>query len=782
MNIPLILLIFAGLAGTYLGFKHKDPSMKLGSCFFDKLATPLYTFLNEYYSNSILNIDKIADDHIICNIPHKEIYATSIQSTSSIEKFLDKETIDMLFRQYKKINTAYFYYVLHKNHQYQRQYIFTPNRNIVKNIADFYGQPLLSGEEIANALLTLYTQNSYKIYNKQIIENIKINFNKYGQEPEFMAFKKIAREATFKAFSNLDLYQAYQELEVNTSKLTQLFTLPFTGSIWMYFNFNQDRIKNHIARLISIAKLIGKKEYFIQLQKDYETNEQDLLLINGIMLLKEYQEEIVGNLSTYLKIRTISKDLAQKDIIQKTPIKFRDTEFDYLVKADYLYNFIASIHKQPAKHPDITGIDKSGSFINYSFSEENDNPHFCIIAKPGSGKSVSKQKIITQMIDLDFNSGYAKELGKSVKVRDYDIGFSDEKLVNLIKNNKDNNVAHIENTIYDFQYNIASIDFDQSPEEIDADIEFNIDLASITLQSLNSEPLNIAESAKMKQIIYQTYLNNTFGNYRINDILKTHPKSYEKLIKLNYTNNTYLKEIKEKEYSFLQKPILQDIISSARIQSKNQQISQDERNSYAKLAIKLSDIEQIGLFNTFDKIDIKNADFISMDLNNFKDSPYFVPIYLSIFQKTYLKDREYAIHCRRNNKPSPKLLYLLEEAKNFFRVPYFEIMLEKITLEARKYNVHLGFIVQNINHIPVGIIRNIDTRMFLLRPDKKEETVAEIKESAIEVNDNIIKAINQTEKYEICVIYSNGVFHIKLPISDNELAIFNTNPNIIKET
>ncbi|HEE6715465.1 TPA: hypothetical protein R7188_001804, partial [Campylobacter coli] len=112
----------------------------------------------------------------------------------------------------------------------------------------------------------------------------------------------------------------------------------------------------------------------------------------------------------------------------KNPIKYRDIEFDYIVEKNYLYNFFASVHKKNIKNPDIYGIDKNGAFVNYSFSKENFNAHSCIIAKSGSGKSVSKQKIIAQMIGLNFSNGECSNLGKNagnVRLRSYDIGFSD---------------------------------------------------------------------------------------------------------------------------------------------------------------------------------------------------------------------------------------------------------------------------------------------------------------------------------------------------------------------
>ncbi|RTJ13523.1 ATP-binding protein [Campylobacter jejuni] len=56
-------------------------------------------------------------------------------------------------------------------------------------------------------------------------------------------------------------------------------------------------------------------------------------------------------------------------------------------------------------------------------------------------------------------------------------------------------------------------------------------------------------------------------------------------------------------------------------------------------------------------------------------------------------------------------------------------MFEKIAFESRKYGVHLCFIVQDADHIPKRILKNLDTRIFMLSPLKKLEAINEAKEN-----------------------------------------------------
>lgn len=782
MNLPLIVLGALGVFGLYKGMKKKDPSIELGTCFFDRVASPIYNLLRTYYSNSGFMIDMIKEDSVLCNTPYSELYGVVLEGNDNTLNFLDKTTIDTMFRDFKKQDDSYFFYVLHNQGLFQKQYIFSHNKTLLKTIASYYDLQLMSGESIANAIVDLYLQNSYSISNKKLIPHISVDFKQADDsEPSYMAFKKIARQSVYNELKSVDLFQSYKLLEgVSKSDIQSLFKSNFEGALWIYVDISQKRLENYISKLITISKWTGTKKHFTDLKQAYSSGDGQYALVNSVLMLKKYDEETVGSLGNYTKSAFIQKELFRRKTLQKTPLKYRDTEFDYMVDSAYLQNFITTVHKKQAKNPDIFGLDKNKAFVNYSFSEENDNPHSVIIAKSGSGKSFSKQKIMSQMIDLDFITGEAKNLGNhGVKIRSYDVGFSDEAFVNFVKSNPKNKVAHINSTFASFSYNIVNINMGASLDEIKADVQFASDLMSVILESQNSKPLNISEAALFRSTLELIYEEQNFQRYRVRHIEQTHPELTEELLSLGYEKNTFLLDIREEKFDFLKRPLLGDITKYARVQSSNQQLKEDERHYYASLAQKCSDIEKLEIFSRFDKVDVADTDFLSMDLNNFKESSLFTPIFLSIFQKTYLKDRDFALYCKRTQKKAPKLYYPIEESKNFFRIAYFEVMLEKLALEARKYNVHLCFIAQNAEHIPEGILKNIDTRIFLLRPDKKIEVIGEV-EKYLHPPKKVIESLSSTDKYELCIWYSSGVFNLKFKIEPEEFEVFNTNPNIIK--
>ena len=301
-------------------------------------------------------------------------------------------------------------------------------------------------------------------------------------------------------------------------------------------------------------------------------------------------------------------------------------------------------------------------------------------------------------------------------------------------------------------------------------------MISIILEAQNSTALNSVEQSFFEELTRRLYRTKEYQRYRVRDLKNTHQELYEKLLELGYENSTFLQDLKEKEFEFLKTPLLIDLVKEANKEAQNMQIKENDRKDYAELARKLDSIEKLGLFSNFDKINIKDADIISMDLNNFKGNSLFVPIFLSIFQKTYYKDREYALKLKREGKACPKLFYAIEEAKNFFRVPYFATMYDELAREARKYNVHLCFITQDAEDIPKKTLKNLDTRIIMLEPSKKLETIEEFK-SALNISKSVEIALINTEHYEMCVWYSKGIFHMKFEITPEEMQIFSTNPN-----
>ncbi|ECL7251361.1 hypothetical protein FTT09_08615, partial [Campylobacter jejuni] len=207
MNIALLTLSGLALAGTYFGFKKKDPNTNISSCFFDKLATPLYTLFNEYHSNSLLLIDSIKESSILCNTPYSELFGIEISSYSTLPNYINSNEIDSLISNLKENNDAFFYYVLQKQEKFQKQYILSYNKTLIKILASYFGVNLLSGVELCNIIYNQYLQNNFYEEDKKLKTALTIQKNTELSEPEFMIFKRLAKQAIRKNYNDIEIFQ-----------------------------------------------------------------------------------------------------------------------------------------------------------------------------------------------------------------------------------------------------------------------------------------------------------------------------------------------------------------------------------------------------------------------------------------------------------------------------------------------------------------------------------------------------------------------------------------------
>ena len=645
----------------------------------------------------------------------------------------------------------------------------------MQTIADKFSLKLLSGEELANIVLDLFLQNNFYIENKDIHRTIELNFNsKY--ESNYRVFSKLARENIYQNLNRTDLYQSYKSVEnVDKTNIQQLYKMNFSGAIWTYFDISRRSVENYISRLINTAKWTGKKQIFMDLKTAYDTGAERFAIVNSTAHFKEIDESILGTFGTSLKVNFLKKDIFKKNSLQKTPLKFRDSEYDFLVPESFVANYISCVHKARTRKADFWGFDKNGGFTNYSFAADNDNPHAIIVANTGAGKSYTLQKIITSMIDVNYETHKAENLGKDkVVVRYYDIGFSNAKLIEFLKENKENSLIHVESDFANFSYNLVNLD-ESSNEAFEGDLMFSADLVSLILSSqAGAEPLTLNEFSTYKEILRDIYTGKVERQrYRILNIKNSKLKN--RLLAAGYAATEELINLPE-QYNFLKKPLLEEVIKRAELQAQNQQIQSDDRAVFDSLRRKLDSIKKLNYFSDFDTEDATIADFLSMDLNNYKENSLFVPIFVSVFQKTYMKDRAYAIKRKAEGKSVSKKLYILEESPNFFRVPYFCVMIEKLALEARKYGVHLILIAQLAEQLPSNILKVADTRILMTSPDKKSDLIASLK-ATLNPDEKIIKRVEETDKYEMCIWYSKGVFNLKLQISEFENRLFNSDPN-----
>jgi len=787
MDFQTIMFSSVAAAGT-IGIMNKyDKNLSLPSCFFDKILIPVNNLLNKRISEDILEIIAINDDNIEINTFHKKLYAIELSGNDTIEQPLSELTLDNLYEYASKNTKGYFYQAILKDKNYQKQYLFSYSLDLLEIIGKTLDINILSGKEIVDVLFDLFLDNSFYIQDKQLHRQLNIGEDTtVSYLPIKNTFNKILKNNVYENLNTVNVYSA-SKIKNSKSKINynSLYELDFTGVIWGYYDFNKDRSLTYARNILDQRKFYGGKEPFVNYEQDIEKGMEKVITVNFELISKDITLSTLNKISELLNISFSQKKNKIADTLAKTPLKYRDTRFDLPANITFLNNRITSVHKRASKSPDFFGEDTKKSHVNFSFSADNDNPHSLVVAPTGSGKSVAKQKIISQMIEIDFKTGFARKLGldsNQYGIRNFDIGGSDKPTFDLISSNKQNNVGEIKGRLKDFSFNLLNFELDENNEPIVEDIQFSSDLISMVLESQSPDftsenvGLNIQEVGKFKEIVKYIYKSGEYQEFKVRRLKEKRFDLYNKLLELGYVDNTKLKDIKEEEYSFLKVPLLSDVIKIANIKKTNQQISNKEREGYSNLYEKLSDVDSLEYFSDYDNLKISDTAYLYAELNNIKESSLFVPMFFGIFWKVYIKDRDRALKLKYQGKTLPKLIYVIEESSNYFRFKTFEVMFEKLVYEARKYNIHMMFIIQNVEEIPYTIFKNINTRIFLFPPDQKEDIISYIKNN-LKAPSKVVKTMQVSKQYNLIIWYNKGVINMNLIYSKEEFKCFSTNPN-----
>lgn len=783
-----LVLATTGLAIANYSLGKSDKNISFKNCLYEKVAIPILNLFDKKAINDTLEVLEIKENYIVVNTQHKTLYAIELSGFDTIEQFVNDLTLTNLYDFASKDPKGYFYQAIFKDESYQKQYLFSYSKDVVEIIAKSLKIKLLKGVQIVDVLFDLFLDNSYYLKSKKMYKQLNIGEDTtVSYFPIEKTFNKIIRNNVYNNLKQLRVYSGYKlNKKMDKVNYNALYELDFKGVIWGYYDFNKERVLQYVENKLNQRKFYGGKEPFIALQQHFEQAGEKGVIVNFEYLSKDSTLSTLNKISEILGVSFEIKRNKLVNTIAKTPIKYRDTRFDLPTSLEFLNSRIGCVHKKTANKPDFYGYDTKEAHINYSFAEENSAPHSIFIAPTGSGKSVAKQKMTAQMLELDFVSGYAPALGLvggKYGIRNFDVGYSDYPTFKKIQSNKKNDVGEIKGDLKDFKFNVLNIEFDENGEPMVEDMQFSSDLISMILesQSANSSTngLTIEETGLLKEVLRKLYKTGDYEKHKLRYIKYSHSETYAELLELGYNDTNKLEDIKDEKYSYFKTPLLSDVVKYASIQKNNEQLDKIERSIYSTLEVKLSSIDKLEYFSTYDTLKISDTAYLYTELNSIKESKLFVPIFFGIFWKIYIKDRNRAVKLMRQNKLRPKLIYELEESSNFFRFPTFITMFEKLVYEARKYNIHLMFILQNAEDVPTAIMKNINTRMFLFPPEQKSDIIAYISD-AYKPSQKVIETMEKSREHNLIIWYFKGIISMRFDYADGELGFFSTNPNEIR--
>lgn len=306
MEVGTIIIIFLLLfIFTRSYYNNKKINKKyLPTCFLDKIITPFSSIYDLWHPNNILNVDYINKFGLTINSEQKDLYILEIKDF----KKLDAKVICELNSKYSNDKKGFFYQAILKDGTYQKQYIFSYSKKLLETISKNVGASILTGEE------------SLKVLKKVVfLDNKK----------EKLDINTALANAKSTLTSEFEVYQGYKAKHGHIDDVYHKLTnTKIKGIIWGYYDFYQNRVQGYLSNNLN--------------KQDIDIFDKNLVIINFILISKNITKEEINQISNIYNISLVKKSIDYSQIILKTPLKYRDVEWDLLVNLDYLSSqFIA---------------------------------------------------------------------------------------------------------------------------------------------------------------------------------------------------------------------------------------------------------------------------------------------------------------------------------------------------------------------------------------------------------------------------------------------------------
>jgi energy-coupling factor transporter ATP-binding protein EcfA2 len=747
--------------------------------YFEKLGYFLFDLFLAHASNSTLVAEGFDYDDPKClkvNTLLQNLYCIELTSSGNIQNYLSKTTLDNIYTTYKDESFGSIVWALYKKDSYQKNYIFSYDKKLLELIAYDLDVKFVDSIEMLNVLYDLFLNNDYKIENNNIKREISIDESiKY--ETMAYSFSKIIQDDIYKNLKNIDVYQAFKYYDSKEAvNLNELFSLEFEGAVWSYIDFSKSKVLSALNSRIRHARVVGEHAPFLDLKSEYEANSVQLLVMNSVLFLKQGDRNSASRIGNKLKIDFKPKSLFSKDLIRYTLLKKRDTYWDMLVDREFLDNYISVVHKKNVSNPDFCAIDLNNSFWNYAFTNATDtdinkNAHILLIGVTGSGKTTNTNKMFAQIMGYESDTKRANL--ESVHYRDFDVKKSGLPLANLV--GKKNSVDKIIADLNSFRYNILSVQKNDDGSLDLNDIARNSLLVSLVLESINNYKDKTGLSSKEESFfmasVIEIYENKKYETDYIEEISSEYKEYYEKILALGYKPTQRLSEVQEDGFDHFKVPKLRHLLKHLQV-LKEDTNDQDSAAVASSLYTKLKVLQTQNIFSHYDSVNIKNSQYLYMDFDLVKDLPHYIPIFVAIFTRVFTIDKHNQRRLASMGLERPRIYYHFAEAANLFYQPSFELLLKKLTNEARSDKITIMFSTQLLDQVPEYITKQVGNLIVTFPSSNKKEAHVNELVSKLSLKSDAKKLLLKTPEYGMAIINEHNINIVKQQISEDEILLF----------
>ena len=760
-----------------------------------------YKYNNSYiHFDNIFFVKEVKDNHIVMS-GNKKLYGLSLTSTEDVPHFLNNISQTAMEFLYEKDAQLYVFFtkneVIDSDIKLVNNYIFSKNELLLRRIASSVPSKILTGNKIIEAIFNIVDYNNY--YIEKDIYKLKplIDFSFSNDELDIAGFnfKRMFSEAVYKNAIDYKLFQLTgASKSFDNFNIHKILKSDFRGYIHIYLNFNYYAIKSKINMLYNEISKFEKNKHI----RDAFSNFRELIdkkefstpfVVSNVLALinKESAFETAKHIANTFNSNIIEKKIFKKDILYRTPILERDIDFDFFAYPKDFSRIISTFEKENnfnTKNPiNITGKNLIGNYTTFSFSESNP-PHAIIFAKSRSGKSFFLQKVIAQTMRYDAKENIAHKIDE-LKIRYFDKGLSAIKFVSKLQEQYPSKIQSIVSFEH-LYFNFFDLETNELGKVNETDFIFSLSIINIFLELNKTNVINAEEEFHLKEAVNTLFYKKDYQGVPLNVLEKIEGfkpvinKIYQKYPSMQYKNSTTkdLMNMNDKEFDFLTKPRISDIINYLELKKRNSFISDIQKKVIENLLSKLYLINAIEKFQYYSLFNVKDANFFYLDIDEIEKlgEKMFVPIFWFLFYKFYKLDLQNAIKRRvKENKRGIPAFYLIEEAHNYMKYPSLEGFFESLSREAAKYNIHLIFVTQFISDLPDKVIGNLGNKVIL--PALAENSVEQIKELEkiwVKKPEYIEFFKENRESYLSFIEYDGGLFTLKPVITKEEAWLFDS--------
>lgn len=768
------------------------------------LLSPLWQYYKVLNLNRVLSIKKINSKGIHLyggNENSDKLYVIKLVHDYDIFKPID---FSELKRTLKYESTSQLVHFFVKQDIYEMGYVATFSEKVAIELKEKFRFKICNTTETANFLLDIYCINKFSADKDDLMINPSIDLSSMDKNELFDSFyynfSKILSDGAYIQNNKYEMYQVAKVDNKASIPYKEVIGKSFNGVICSYIDLSNKNLSYQVKDNLAYSKRLDRTltEDFEEADKADKAGTLDSLIAN-IVIISDKEIE-AKNIATKMGYEIVEKDGLDKLYIQKkTFLLTRVLDYDLIVPCSTMSKIIGirtktvitktRLDKLMDGKPwvdvvvDFFGYNIYGSFVNFCF-RANRNPHVCIIADSGSGKSVTVQKILSSICRIDYKKETVKRWDE-VQTRYFEIGASSASLQKFLKKIYGDSVGLIEGSLESMKFSLSDVKtFTREKGEIVVDsnsLTNSIYLLNVVLFEWGENPLTASEQGLYENAVREVYRKSDYKGLTISELEQLSKVAYKEKLDLfrekNYDGITWLTEIKDcGNLDNLTKPLMRDIIAYLSRKSGSTNINKQELADYNTLIKKLNAVSGVesSIFGSLNSLVFDNKPFYSIEFNNIKSNKKILrSLFTFMFIQLYEKDVAEAIRRKKAGLKMKQTVYIFEESRNFFEDnPELVKMPKTLIFEGRKYQIQGIFIAQQVAHIPPEIVKGCSSMFFLL-PEKDESRI-ELKKDikALYPTEAVQFLLDNIEMHTLGIISDLGSFTCKLDVSDEEMSLF----------